>query len=191
MLTVADGRKWYIPNSILSQMRIANYHRSKPYTSLLAIELPYSASAGQMHQLTVAVREYCLKETSSFEEPSIFLNSVVELNKITLNMWSVLAHLRFDLTRSQASPEGALDRHGPRQRAHQHPPRCALHSLRPQNIMTELQYFIHGKVRELNIEYVRVLQPVEVHKSDKLPKVVDMARPMNVKFADQLDESRK
>lgn len=57
--------------------------------------------------------------------------------------------------------------------------------------MTELQYFIHGKVRELNIEYVRVLQPVEVHKSDKLPKVVDMARPVNVKFADQLDESRK
>lgn len=88
---ILDGRLWYIPNAILSSVRIANYHRSKPLCGLITIELPYTSSAGQMQALTTAIREYCLSDESSFDTPSIFVNDPIELNKIKLNVWCVVA----------------------------------------------------------------------------------------------------
>lgn len=64
------------------------------------------------------------------------------------------------------------------------------------DIITDLHYFIHAKVRELGIEYVNVTQPVRLHKGQRHDKVVDVAglhgtRPVGVKFADTMDDSRR
>ena len=62
----------------------------------------------------------------------------------------------------------------------------------PWDIITDLHYFLQAKVKELGIDYVRVLQPVQVHKGEHVPKVVDVAaRPQGVKFAESLDDSRR
>lgn len=46
---------------------------------------------------------------------------------------------------------------------------------RCNNIFTGVHYFICSKVRELGIEYARVMQPVSVRKGARVPKEVEGA----------------
>jgi len=94
-----DGRMFIIPNSILANVTIIQYKRSRDYAINKTLEFGIDTSRKQLDQFMTQVNLWCKQHaTYPFKKPFIAIDSVDTLTKIKVGVWIEMRDISWQMS---------------------------------------------------------------------------------------------